>query len=281
MAKLMVSAFSDEYADSFPEQLAAMNRLGVEHIELRFVDKKNVSALTSEEIDAAATLLRAAGIRVSAVGSPLGKVALDSDLQTHLELTRRLCDLACRVGTEKMRIFSFYLPKAQPAEQFRGQVLDRLGCMLDVADSFGITLCHENEAGIYGESPQRCLELLESLNGRLKCVFDMGNFVLSGHPPYPEAYQKLKPYLGYFHIKDALAAGAIVPPGKGEACIRQILKDYEATAEADVFVTLEPHLQTFSGLNALTDRSFDNPYKFENQQVAFEEALRCLREVLA
>ena len=136
MAKLMVSAFSDEYADSFPEQLAAMNRLGVEYIELRFVDKKNVSVLTSKEIDAAAALLRAAGIRVSAVGSPLGKVALDSDLQTHLELTRRLCDLACRVGTEKMRIFSFYLPKAQPAEQFRGQVIDRLGCMLDVADSF-------------------------------------------------------------------------------------------------------------------------------------------------
>ena len=281
MAKLVLSAFSDEYADSFPEQLAAMNRLGVEHIEMRFVDKKNVSALTSQEAVTAAEMLRAAGIRVSSIGSPLGKMAIDSDLNAHLELTRHLCDLACRVETKNMRVFSFYLPKEQPSEQFREQVIDRLGQMLEVADSFGITLCHENEAGIYGDSPERCLDLLESLGGRLKCVFDMGNFVLGGYPPYPEAYQKLKPYLGYFHIKDALAAGAIVPPGKGEASIREILKDYEATGEADIFVTLEPHLQTFSGLNALTDRSFDNPYKFENQQVAFEEALCCLREVLA
>ena len=40
-------------------------------------------------------------------------------------------------------------------------------------------------------------------------------------------------------------------------------------------------MQTFSGLNALVGKSFDNPYKFENQQVAFEEALRCLKEALA
>lgn len=281
MAKLILSAFSDEYADSFPDQLEAMNRLGLEYIELRFVNKKNVSALTEVEAAETAQQLRDAGVGVSAIGSPLGKVAIDSDFAAHLEQTKRLCELACRMDAKQMRIFSFYLPKEQAPEQFRGQVIHRLGQMLDVADSFGITLCHENEANIYGESPERCLDLLESLGGRLRCVFDMGNFLLCGHRPYPEAYETLKPYLGYFHIKDALSAGAIVPPGKGEASIREILKDYEVTGEKDVFVTLEPHLQTFSGLNALTDRNFDNPYKFENQQVAFEEALRCLKEVLS
>lgn len=281
MARLQLSAFSDEYADSFPEQLEAMNRLGIGHIELRFVDKKNVSVLTEGEVKQTAALLRGAGIRVSAIGSPLGKVAVDSDLNAHLELTRRLCDTACRMDTKSMRIFSFYLPKGEAPEQFRNQVIDRLGQMLDVADSFGITLCHENEADIYGESPDRCLDLMKSLSGRLKCVFDMGNFAFCGYSPYPDAYEKLKPYLGYFHIKDALSAGAIVPPGKGEAQISQILKDYQKTGDKDTFITLEPHLQTFSGLNALVGKSFDNPYKFENQQIAFEEALRCLKEALA
>lgn len=280
MAKLVLSAFSDEYADSFPEQLAAMERLGIDHIELRFVDKKNVSVLTREEIRQTAALLCGAGIRVSAIGSPLGKVGVDSDLSAHLELTKRLCETACWVDTRLMRVFSFYLPQGKDPALFRNQVIDRLGQMLEVADSFGITLCHENEADIYGESPQRCLDLMESLSGRLKCVFDMGNFALCGYRPYPEAYEKLKPYLGYFHIKDALAAGAIVPPGKGEARIPQILKDYQKTGERDTFITLEPHLQTFSGLNALVGKSFDNPYKFDNQQIAFEEALRCLKETL-
>lgn len=281
MAKLQLSAFSDEYADSFPDQLEAMNRLGIGYIELRFVDKKNVSLLTEAEAVNAARLLKDAGIRVSAIGSPLGKVAVDSNLQEHLELTKRLCETACRMDTKLMRIFSFYLPKGEVPEQFRNQVIDRLGQMLDVADSFGIQLCHENEADIYGETPQRCLELMEAMGGRLKCVFDMGNFAFCGYSPYPQAYEKLKPYLGYFHIKDALSAGAIVPPGKGEAQIPEILKDYQKTGEKDTFITLEPHLQTFSGLNALVGKSFDNPYKFENQQVAFEEALRCLKEVLA
>lgn len=281
MAKLQLSAFSDEYADSFPDQLEAMNRLEIDYIELRFVDKKNVAELTATEVKQTADMLRAAGIRVSAIGSPLGKVAVDSNLQEHLELTKRLCETACRMDTKLMRIFSFYLPKGEVPEQFRNQVIDRLGQMLDVADSFGIQLCHENEADIYGETPQRCLELMEAMGGRLKCVFDMGNFAFCGYSPYPQAYEKLKPYLGYFHIKDALSAGAIVPPGKGEAQISEILKDYQKTGEKDTFITLEPHLQTFSGLNALVGKSFDNPYKFENQQVAFEEALRCLKEVLA
>jgi sugar phosphate isomerase/epimerase len=281
MAKLQLSAFSDEYADSFPDQLEAMNRLDIDYIELRFVDKKNVSLLTEEEVKKTAALLHSAGVRVSAIGSPLGKVAVDSNLHEHLELTKRLCETACRMDTKLMRIFSFYLPKGEVPEQFRNQVIDRLGQMLDVADSFGIQLCHENEADIYGETPQRCLELMEAMGGRLKCVFDMGNFAFCGYSPYPQAYEKLKPYLGYFHIKDALSAGAIVPPGKGEAQISEILKDYQKTGEKDTFITLEPHLQTFSGLNALVGKSFDNPYKFENQQVAFEEALRCLKEVLA
>lgn len=281
MAKLQLSAFSDEYADSFPDQLEAMNRLDIDYIELRFVDKKNVAELTATEVKQTADMLRVAGIRVSAIGSPLGKVAVDSNLQEHLELTKRLCETACRMDTKLMRIFSFYLPKGEVPEQFRNQVIDRLGQMLDAADSFGIQLCHENEADIYGETPQRCLELMEAMGGRLKCVFDMGNFAFCGYSPYPQAYEKLKPYLGYFHIKDALSAGAIVPPGKGEAQISEILKDYQKTGEKDTFITLEPHLQTFSGLNALVGKSFDNPYKFENQQVAFEEALRCLKEVLA
>ena len=281
MAELILSAFSDEYADGFSEQLAAMKRLGIDYIELRFVNKKNVSALTGEEVETVRRQLKDAGIRVSAIGSPLGKVAIDGDWQAHLDQTKRICETACRLDSCFVRMFSFYLPEGEAPERYRDQVIDRLGQMLDIADSYGVTFGHENEARIYGDSPERCLDLLESFRGRLRCVFDMGNFLLEGHDPYPKAYESLKPYLGWFHVKDALRAGAIVPAGKGEACISQILRDYRQSGSGSVFVTLEPHLQTFSGLNALVGKSFENPYQFENQQVAFEEALRCLKEVLA
>ena len=123
-------------------------------------------------------------------------------------------------------------------------------------------------------------ELLQHFEGRLKAVFDMGNFVLDGHDPYPSAYNTLKDYIAYFHIKDSLFAGAIVPPGKGEAKIKEVLDDYRKTATATTFITLEPHLQTFSGLNALVGKAFDNPYKFETKEIAFRTAFEELSKLL-
>ena len=71
-----------------------------------------------------------------------------------------------------------------------------------------------------------------------------------------------------------------MPPGKGEAQIQAILNKYKAEGKKDTFITLEPHLQTFAGLNALVGKKFDNPYKYENQQVAFTDAVEKLRELL-
>jgi len=107
----------------------------------------------------------------------------------------------------------------------------------------------------------------------------MGNFVLDGYNPM-DAYQLLKEYVEYFHIKDALYAGAIVPAGKGEAQIKEILDAYKASGKKDTFITLEPHLQTFSGLNALRGKTFENPYKYENQQMAFTDAVEKLKSIL-
>ena len=104
--------------------------------------------------------------------------------------------------------------------------------------------------------------------------------MLGGYKPYPEAYTLLRPYIEYFHIKDAFARGAIVPPGVGEAKIGEILSSFGQSTDRDFFVTLEPHLETFSGLNALTDVAFDNPYRYKDQQTAFTDAVTKLRQVI-
>lgn len=113
----------------------------------------------------------------------------------------------------------------------------------------------------------------------MRCVFDMGNFVLDGYDPMA-AYKLLSDYIEYFHIKDAFYSGEIVPAGKGEAKIKEILDDYKVNGGKDTFITLEPHLQTFSGLNALVGKSFDNPYKYEDQKAAFTDAVEKLKDLL-
>lgn len=278
MQEYILSAFADEFSDNFETQCKALNNFGFSHIELRGVNGKNVSALTENEVDSVKEVLSRYNIKVSSIGSPLGKIALDGDINAHFETAKKVFSTAKTLGAKYVRIFSFYLPEGKSREDCKDQVVKYLKELLDLADDYGVTLCHENEALIYGESPEDCLFLLKTFNGRLKCVFDMGNFVLDGYNPY-DAYLNLYDYIEYFHIKDALYEGAIVPAGKGNAQIAKILSDYRAKNKG-FFITLEPHLQTFSGLNALVGKSFDNPYKYDNQEQAFEDAVKHLRDIL-
>lgn len=280
MANYLLSAFADEYSKDLDTQLAMLAKEGVSYIEPRFVDGKNISSLSLGEIAKIKKKLDACGIGVSSIGSPLGKIGLDEDFASHMEMTKRTCETACALGSKNVRVFSFYLREGYTREDSRAEVLEKLNAMLEVAESYGIVFCHENEANIYGESPESCLDLMQAFSGRLACVFDMGNFVLGGYKPYPDAYKLLKDHIRYFHIKDSLYRGAIVPPGCGEASIEDILKDFAASSTGDVFITLEPHLETFDGLNRLVGKSFENPYKFESAEVAFLTALNRLKELI-
>ena len=279
MSDIIFSAFSDEYAVYFNEQLAGMKALDIGYIELRFVDGRSVSELSSDEAKELKNHLDEKEIKVSAIGSPLGKIRLDGDMKGHMEKAARVFEIANIMETKLVRVFSFYAPEGKNIHDCRDDVLGAITDMLALAKKYGVTLCHENEAKIYGDTPKYCRELLDAFGGELKCVYDMGNFVLEGVDPYPESYELLKKDIAYFHIKDALFAGAIVPPGKGDAKIKEILDAHKEYSKADFFVSLEPHLQTFSGLNALKGRNFDNPYKYEDLKTAFEDAAKKLREL--
>ncbi len=278
MNKLILSAFADEYDDNLIKQCAALNKLGIEYIELRGVNGKNVSVLNEAEVKDTKKILKDYGVKVSSIGSPLGKIDVNEDLYGHFETAKKVFETADELGAKNVRIFSFY-SKETPFEKSKNKVYDGLEKLVELSADCDFTLCHENEALIYGESPEKCLEIAEYFGGKIKCVFDMGNFVLDGYDPL-SAYKLLFDYIEYFHIKDALFAGAIVPAGKGEAKIKEILDDYKTNGKKDTFITLEPHLQTFSGLNALVGKSFDNPYKYENREAAFLDAAKKLKELL-
>ncbi len=279
MKKFVFSAFTDEYSTDFDRQIEAAKCFGFDMLELRGADGGNVADMTVAQIKGYAEKLRDNGIGVSSIGSPLGKIRLDGDLDAHMESARKIFEFANILGTSNIRMFSFYGTDDTPVTQCRQQVIDALGRMIDIAKAAGVVLCHENEAKIYGDIPERCLELMNIFGGDLKCVLDMGNFVLEEVDPW-DAYQLLKPHIRYFHIKDALAAGAVVPPGKGEAQIQKILLDYAADHEGTL-ITLEPHLQTFGGLNALVGKAFDNPYKYPDCETAFSDAVTKIKELLS
>ena len=277
MGRVILSAFADEFSSDIDTQIKMLSENGIGYIEPRFIGEKNISELSENEAKELKSKLNFANIGVYSLGSPLGKIKLSDDFDAHLELSKRIFENAAILGAQRVRMFSFYMRSGQTRAEARGEVIEKLGKMIELADSYGITLCHENEGSIYGESPEACCDILSAFGGKLKAVFDMGNFVLGGYKPYPDAYKLLSPYVDYFHIKDALYAGAIVPPGVGEASIKEILS--EAVKGGDAVATLEPHLETFSGLGRLTGRTFNNPYKFESKEAAFLVAIEKIKKI--
>ena len=113
-------------------------------------------------------------------------------------------------------MFSFYIPQGRAPEDFREEVLDRVGCMVEEAGRWDSVLLHENEKGIYGDSAPRCKELLEAFYGpHFKAVFDFANFVQVGQQTLP-AYELLKPYVEYVHVKDAQWGTGAVAQGQAQ-----------------------------------------------------------------
>ena len=82
MAKMMLSAFADEYADSLTEQLQALNRFGIEYLELRAADGKNVSNMSYSDVTDIIEKLNAYGEKVTFLGDgvPVYKDKLEAGL---------------------------------------------------------------------------------------------------------------------------------------------------------------------------------------------------------
>ena len=281
MSKPILSAFADEYKKEFDGQIEGLKSFGIDYIELRFVGGTNVADLTPDEVKAVKKKLNENNIKVSAIGSPLGKINTADDMDAEMQKAERVFKTANELEAKNIRMFSFYLDEKKTAEENRSIVFSSLERMVKLASKYNVTLCHENEAKIYGESPAACKEILDYFGGELKCVFDIGNFMLDNYKTYPDAYNLLKDYIEYFHIKDSLSSGAIVPPGCGEAQIPELISAFSKDSKKDFFITLEPHLQTFSGLNALVGKGFDNPYKYETREAAFADAVEKIKAIIA
>ena len=279
MAKYIISAFADEYSPIFDEQCIGMQKENIGYIELRHADGKNVSDMTKDDLKEIKTKLDYYGLKINSVGSPLGKIKVSDDINAHLDLTKKMCETALYLDTDKIRMFSFYPDDGEDINKSRDKVFENLEKMLDIADEYKVFLCHENEADIYGETKENCLDLLSHFSPRLKCVFDMGNFTFKGHDA-KEAYLTLKDKIEYFHIKDGAPGNIFVPAGEGDSYTKEILTDYIKTADHDTFITLEPHLHAFTGLNKLAHTQFKSIYDFKDNKEAFVYAKKALDKIL-
>jgi sugar phosphate isomerase/epimerase len=246
-----LSGFGDEIDPDPAVQLAVLAAVGASAIEVRSAWGVNIVELAAERIAALAGLVRDAGMVVSAVASPVGKTAIAEPLERELARLARAVAAARTLGAGYVRVFSFQ-HDGLPPESVRDEVLTRMTAMARVAAEAGVTLLLENEAGVYADTPARVHDVLAGVESpALRLAWDPGNFVRVGARPFDDAYARLRPYLAYLQVKDAVPGHGSVPAGRGDGQLKETVAALLA-AGFEGFASLEPHLATAGRLGGFT-----------------------------
>lgn len=280
MSKFILSAFADEIDPMLTTQMDVLDQHGIKHIEMRGVNGKSLVQHTLEEVKEIKKQLDARDFKISAIGSPIGKIKITEAFEPHLELFMHTIEIAKILETRYIRMFSFFIPEGERPEAYRDEVMNRWGCFIEAAKGTDLILLHENEKEIYGDTAERCLDLIETMNcSYMKAIFDPANFVQCNVKTYPEAFNLLKGHIEYMHIKDALYTDhSVVPSGHGDGKVTEILKELDKGG-FEGFLSLEPHLADFAGFAALEPNSPLNKLP-EGGSKQFAIAVEALKRIL-
>ena len=252
--KIIISGFADEIDPRLDVQLKVVKDLGMEYICFRAADGKGVADYTLEEVqEKILPRLKAAGVKVSSLGSPIGKIDIDDEAayEKQLQQLDTLCRICNLLDARYIRMFSFWMVGKNP-DEWKDEVLRKLKSFAQIAEKYGVILIHENEKDIYGDTGERCKVILDELASPcFKAAFDYANFVQCGENT-AECWELLKEHVVYIHIKDAVAGkNENVVCGTGDGKIPELLAKAIREDGYEGFLTLEPHLVLFATLQSL------------------------------
>jgi len=267
---IQLSAFADEISADLDEQIAVLQSENIHFIDLRSVWGVNVLDFSEQQVSEIKQKLQEQGIGVAAIGSPIGKVPIDSSFDAHLQRFERAITLAQSFGTPYIRLFSFYPPRdTTDATTWRDEVIRRFQEFTARARAANVILLHENEKEIYGDVIERCVDLFQAIDDpHLRNVLDPANFLQCAQIPYPDAYNALRAWTQYVHVKDVRADGTLVPAGEGETHWPELLQQLRADGYSG-FLALEPHLSAAGQF-----QGFSGPDLFRKASQALQKLLR-------
>ena len=272
---LTIGLITDEVSPALDEGLAFAREEGVDAIDLRVIDGRNVMALSRDELADAARRVRAAGLSVSCICTPLlkwsppGKTALTEGDQfgfalgerTSREVYAQAFEAAEILGARNLRVFSYLAYDDYRVDDLREPISD----LLALADKFDMKLHVENE-GVCNIGGFAELEAVVTAyrHPRLRALPDIANAFRMSMPPSADDLARLLPFTDILHLKDySDAAGCFVPIGEGDIPIASLLATTLPGRETPLTLTIETHAcaepaattrRSVKGLRRLIDR---------------------------
>ncbi|MDQ8732088.1 TIM barrel protein [Bradyrhizobium sp. LHD-71] len=262
---LTICLITDEVSPSLDQGLAFAREEGIGTIDLRVIDGRNVLALSRSELADAAQRVRAAGLSVSCICTPLlkwtppGKTSRAGDVQFAFDLGERAprevyiqaFEAAEILGARNLRVFSYLTYDGFALDDLRQPVED----LLALADRFDMKVHVENEAvcNIAGFAELEAL-VTSYRHPRLRALPDIANAYRKAKPPSAADLARLLPFTDILHIKDySDAARGFVAFGEGEIPLAPLLAATLPGHESPVTLTIETH--AFAEPLATTRRS--------------------------
>ena len=250
---LTFSLITDEVSPSLDEGLSLAEAEGIGMVDLRVIDGRNVLALSRGELADAAQRVRAAGLSVSCICTPLlkwsppGKTSAAKGDQFGFELGDRApgmvyaqaFEAAEILGARNLRIFSYLAYDGYHLNDLRGPIDD----LLALAEKFDMTLHVENEGvcNIAGFADLAAL-MLAYRHPRLRALPDIANAYRQGLPPLASELAQLLPFADILHCKDyANARRRFVAFGDGDIPFAALLAATLPAHPAPLTLTIETH----------------------------------------
>jgi hypothetical protein len=250
---LTIGLITDEVSPSLDEGLAFEREEGIDTVDLRVIDGRNVMVLSRVELADAARRVRAAGLKVACICTPLlkwsppGKTARAKGDQfgfalgdrTPREIYTAAFEAAEILGARDLRVFSYLAYDGYRTDDLH----EPIGDLLALADRFDMKLHIENE-GVCNIAGFAELEAVVTAyrHPRLRALPDIANAYRASMPPSADDVSRLLPFTDMLHIKDySDAAGHFVPAGEGDYPIATLLAATLPAREAPLTLTIETH----------------------------------------
>ena len=109
MSNFIISGFADEIDPKITTQFEHLNKLGISYFEPRGINGVNISEINSEQLAELKDDMKKYGIKVSSIGSPIGKIGINDPFEPHLEKLKYVIKIAKELDTKYIRIFSFFI----------------------------------------------------------------------------------------------------------------------------------------------------------------------------
>ena len=250
---LTICLITDEVSPSLDEGLAFAREEGIGTIDLRVIDGRNVLALSRGDLADAARRVRAAGLSVSCICTPLlkwsppGRIARTEGDQFGFALGDRpprdvyaeAFVAADILGARNVRVFSYLAYDDCRLDDLREPIDD----LLLLAEKFDMKVHVENE-GVCNIAGLAELEALVTTyrHPRLRALPDIANAYRASTPPSAADLARLMPFTDMLHIKDyANAARRFVAVGEGDIPIETLLAATLPARDAPLSLTIETH----------------------------------------